>query len=126
MTLRLPAPYPNWVKCAANDNIVLQSNTVAIDCPRLFAPAGQVPPRRVSHIGVSDLTAATLARLAPATIVMPLFGQARDALEVIHDLERLGYRGRILVIGPALPDRTIVQDELRAAGPQGRLTLLSA
>ena len=126
MTLRLPASDPNWVKSAANDNIVLQTNTVAIDCPRLFASAGQVLPRRVSHIGVGDLTAATLARLAPATIVMPLFGQARDALEVIHHLERLGYRGRILVIGPALPDPNLVQDELRAAGPQGRLTLLSA
>ena len=72
------------------------------------------------------MTATTLARLAPTTVVMPLFGQKQDALTLIAALQRLGYRGRILVIGPALPDPAMVQTELRAAGPQDRLTLISA
>ena len=110
----------------SNDNIVPQSNTVAIDCPHLFAPVGPVALRRVSHIAAADLTKAAMARLAPTTVVMPLFGQKQDALDLITILEGFGYRGRILVIGPALPDPAMVQTELRAAGPQERLTLISA
>ncbi len=126
MTIRLPKTYPNGVDTASNDNIVPQSAILAIECAKLFATTGPVRLRAVSHMRLAALNAAALARMAPDTVVIPLFAKAQDALGMVHTLESLGYRGRILVIGPALPNPDMVQDELRAAGPQGRLTLLSA
>jgi hypothetical protein len=59
-------------------------------------------------------------------VIIPLFSGANDALDMIKMLQDFGYARRILVIGPILPNPAMVERELRAAGPQRRLTLISA
>jgi hypothetical protein len=63
------------------------------------------------------LDAQVLGRLLPELVVMPLFGNGFDAIEALQRLERLGYRGTIVVRGPALPNRAIVERELAAIVP---------
>jgi hypothetical protein len=64
-----------------------------------------------------QLDAQTLGRLLPELVVVPLFGHGFDAIEALQRLERLGYRGTVIVRGPALPNRAIVERELAAMVP---------
>ncbi|NBZ86001.1 hypothetical protein GV832_00260 [Rhodobacteraceae bacterium CYK-10] len=73
----------------------------------------------------SDLSAALLAELRPDRIVLPLFTGSCDAMTVVEQLEALRYAGKIVVIAPPLPKPTLVERELRGAGPGDRLTLVT-
>jgi hypothetical protein len=64
-----------------------------------------------------QLDAPMLGRLLPELVVMPLFGDGFDAIEALQRLDRLGYRGTVVVRGPALPNRAIVERELAAIVP---------
>jgi hypothetical protein len=53
-------------------------------------------------------------------VIAPLFCEEFDALEVIEALGSKGYRGKLRIVSPKLPNRQIVLRELRAhAGRQG-------
>lgn len=126
MTIRLPiSPFFARQK-AANDNQVVKPVILALDCVEFFDLVGPIPLHPVTHLNFAGLTPATLRRLAPTTVVMPLIFAAQDAIDVIAQLEAWAYAGRIVVIAPALPDSAMVQAELRALGPQHRLTLIAA
>lgn len=99
--------------------------TLALDCHTLLAPRGPIPlPEAILHYS-ADLSAALLAQVAPARIVLPLFAGPCDAMTVIEQLEALGYRGMIVVIAPPLPKPALVERELRGAGPGDRLFLVT-
>lgn len=98
---------------------------LALDCARLLAPAGPIPLEGVTHRRFADLTAALLAEVTPAVVIMPLFAPEHDALSMIEALEALAFTGRIMVVAPALPRPKLVERELRAAGPGERLTLVT-
>lgn len=102
-----------------------EERLLALECQSLLAPRGPIPlPEAVSR-AASELSAALLAEVAPARIVLPLFSGSCDAMSVIEELEALGYRGQILVIAPPLPRPALVERELRAAGPGERLVLIT-
>jgi len=69
-----------------------------------------------------DTLAVSFARLgdiAPGLaevdlVLAPLVCADFDAIEVIESLGRLGYRGRLRILAPKLPNRQIVLRELRA------------
>ncbi|MGL4320535.1 MAG: hypothetical protein ACRC6I_12615 [Paracoccaceae bacterium] len=63
------------------------------------------------------ITARVLSTVLPELVIMPLFGPGFDAIEALAQLERLGYRGEVLVRTPALPNARIVQRELASAVP---------
>lgn len=98
---------------------------LALDCAHLIAPAGPIELDNVTHQAFANLSRDLLERLAPTTILMPLFAGAQDALSMVETLEALGYGGRLIVIAPALPRPALVQRELRAAGPGERLFLVT-
>lgn len=72
----------------------------------------------------AELDAALLARVRPHTVVAPLIGREGDALTLVAQLVSLGYDGRIVVLAAPLPDRAMVERELRAAAPGLRLDLI--
>jgi hypothetical protein len=47
-------------------------------------------------------------------VIAPLFCEEFDALEVIEALGSKGYRGKLRIVAPKLPNRQIVLRELRA------------
>jgi hypothetical protein len=82
------------------------------------AGAGPLEPGlRAVTIAYPDLDARTLGTLLPELVIMPLFGNGFDAMEGLQRLERLGYLGTVIVRGPRLPNRAIVERELSAIVP---------
>ena len=113
--------YPRLVDLPTGD----AERVLALDCARLMVPDGPIPLQGVAHRRFVELSAALLAEVAPSVVVMPLFSADQDAMAVIEALEGMGFKGRILVIAPALPRPALVERELRAAGPGERLTLVT-
>jgi hypothetical protein len=74
----------------------------------------------------SGLNAALLARLAPGWVVFPLMAAGFDAPLVIENLVALGYSGRACVVAPRLPNRRMVEVELRSIAPTLHLMLVEA
>jgi hypothetical protein len=72
----------------------------------------QIVTRRYDQID-----ARTLGTLLPGLIILPLFGNGFDAIEGLQHLERLGYRGMVIVRGPVLPNRAVVERELSVMVP---------
>jgi hypothetical protein len=88
--------------------------------PRWSGPAQAVDGPRgatVLRTTLAALDAPLLARVLPDRVVAPLMGDGFDALEVAERLEALGYRGRLEVVCPALPDRRLIRAEIAAACP---------
>ena len=56
-------------------------------------------------------------------VVAPLFCEEFDALEVIEALGSKGYRGKLRIVAPKLPNRQIVLRELRAHAVRQGITL---
>jgi hypothetical protein len=72
------------------------------------------------------LDAALLARLCPEWVVFPLMTTGADAPLVIETLVALGYAGRACVVAPQLPNRRMVEVELRSIAPTLHLVLVEA
>lgn len=93
------------------------------------APATNAQPAAAfPYITLSELDAASLRRAAPDLILCALFTAdlaAGDAFALVERLETLHYRGRILVICPALPRPAMIEAELQALGPGPLLTLIA-
>lgn len=121
MVLAGPTSYPTLVDLQGS----AEDRFLALECAGLIAPLGPIALPNVTHLDFAGLTGAMLEALAPTTIVMPLFAGPHDALTMVEALEEIGFAGRILVIAPHLPRPQLVERELRAAGPQGRLQLVS-
>lgn len=73
---------------------------------------------------LSSLDAALLARLSADWVVFPLMAPGFDAPLVIETLVELGYSGRACVVAPRLPNRRMVEIELRSIAPTLHLMLV--
>ncbi|MGB8813924.1 MAG: hypothetical protein WCC57_12135 [Paracoccaceae bacterium] len=63
------------------------------------------------------LNAELLARVRPECVILPLLSPAFDAIQAIQRLILLGYSGSICVFAPPLPNRAMVEAELRGYAP---------
>lgn len=71
------------------------------------------------HVVVLSLTYGALTqrlfdRLSPPAVAVALFDPDTDVARSLTRLARLGYRGRVFVLAPPLPDAAMVEGELRA------------
>lgn len=76
------------------------------------------PPR------LGSLTAEWIAESGLDTIVFALFATWPDAWQIGGHLKRMGFSGRLIALSPALPNRGMVERELRADCPDLRLRVL--
>lgn len=94
-----------------------QETVLLVDLPDLPKAdallAGAVP----HHARFSALGPAMIARIRPDRVVCPLLARDFDASLLAQRLAGWGYRGRLTVIAPRLPDRAMVQREVAAAAP---------
>ncbi len=73
---------------------------------------------RIISLGFQQLDAKLFSTVLPELVILPLFGPDFDAIDALQRLERLGYRGIVIVQGPSLPNRAIVERELGTVAPQ--------
>ena len=86
------------------------------------------PDATVPYIALDALDATALRKAAPDLVLCALFSAdlaAGDAFALVERLENLHYRGRILVICPAMPRPRMIESELQALGPGPLLTLIA-
>jgi len=98
---------------------------VGLECADLLGPSGPLVSTGIVHVRSGMLTAGFLATVRPACVILPLFAVAFDAMTAIEELQDMGYRGRIAVLAPPMPNPRLVEQELRALGPGVRLVLIS-
>jgi hypothetical protein len=55
-----------------------------------------------------------ISSVAPSKVVVPLLSRGFDAADVIDQLGICGYRGTVWVLAPKLPNRRMVERELRS------------
>lgn len=79
-----------------------------------FAPAVHSVPAVTEELSFADLLSKDTDLTNVDLVIAPLFGSGFDATEVILLLGDAGFRGRLHVKAPMLPDRLMVQAELRA------------
>ena len=73
---------------------------------------------------LSRLTADWIAASGVNAIVFALFATQPDAWQIGGHLTRTGFRGRVIALSPALPNRRMVEAELRADYPALRLSVM--
>lgn len=71
-----------------------------------------------------DLDAALIAQVTPCAVVFSLFAARHDAHAILDRLSAANFRGRVFALSPPLPDRAMVERELRARCPRLRLRIL--
>ncbi|HMO07886.1 MAG TPA: hypothetical protein PKD10_09580, partial [Paracoccaceae bacterium] len=90
--------------------------TGVLACPRHGVPI---------LLPFAAITAGVFERILPMAVGLALFCPRHDATVVLDRLLRIGFRGRILVLAPPLPDARLVQRELDSLYPTLRLRVLA-
>ncbi len=99
---------------------------LAIDLGALSAEvAEQLPLARLVTLKSSQLSKALLREINPDLVVAPLFSGSSDALQLAGELFDFGYKGWFYVICDPLPNRAMVETELRVMLAQTRLCILA-
>lgn len=83
-----------------------------------------IPRPSVVMARFAMLNAELLARVRPECVVLPLLSPAFDAIQAIQRLVLLGYSGRICILAPPLPNRAMVETELRGYAPGMTIKLM--
>lgn len=95
--------------------------TLVVQGPSGPPAAVRLPGRPAAEVAVhttlAALDAGLMARILPERVVTPLLGEGFDALDVAERLAALGFRGRLEIAGPALPDRRLIRAEIAAVCP---------
>lgn len=73
-------------------------------------------PMHVTVVPVlfSALEQKLVSSIAPSKVVMPLMSRGFDAAEAIEVLGACGYQGSVWVLAPKLPNRRMVERELKS------------
>jgi hypothetical protein len=98
-------------------------HVLALNCASLLGLPDSLAKTSLTHCLIADLTGAVLAGTPPDLVIMPLFWADQDAALAIERLIELGYRGKVAVLAPPLPNPRLVERELCGLGL--RVTLIS-
>ena len=73
-------------------------------------------PLHITTVSVlfSALEQKLVSSIAPSKVVMPLMARGFDAAEAIEQLGTCGYQGVVWVLAPKLPNRRMVERELKS------------
>lgn len=83
-------------------------------------------PEGAARVAFARLDSGVLDSVRPARVICALFGKDSDAMMVAERLADLGWRGRLTVLAPGLPNRRMVQQELQAIAPWIRVEVVAA
>ena len=88
---------------------------LVVEVPRTVGFANALP-LHVTTVPIlfSALEQKLMSSVAPTKVVVPLMTRSFDAAEVIEQLAECGYQGVVWVLSPKLPNRRMVERELRS------------
>jgi hypothetical protein len=88
---------------------------LVIEVPKTVGFVAAVP-LHVTAVPIlfSALEEKLVASVSPSKVVMPLMTRGFDAAEAIEQLGVCGYRGAVWVLAPKLPNRRMVERELKS------------
>ncbi|MDP2739781.1 MAG: hypothetical protein Q8O82_14035 [Pseudorhodobacter sp.] len=120
-----PGPKPQ----ATRSDAAWPEMLLIIDAPEALALIASLPPDMPRRPAVvltryAMLDAELLRRIKPDCILLPLLRPGFDIAQALQRLARLGYRGKVRVLGKTLPDRAMVEAELRAFAPDLHVHLI--
>jgi hypothetical protein len=100
----------------------------ALRCLAIGIPDAVFPESLAGNGGALSIAHDQLGLMLPLPgtvelVVVPLFCNQFDALEIIETLGSAGYRGQLRVMTPKLPNRQIVLRELRSHAVRQGITL---
>lgn len=84
-----------------------------------------LPEARLLTLKFSQLSKALLTEIAPDLVIAPLFNSRFDALQLGGVLGEFGYAGRLYVTSTPLPNRAMVETELRSVYAQTQLCIVT-
>ncbi|MDM7930871.1 hypothetical protein [Tabrizicola sp.] len=96
---------------------------LVVGIPAATFPEGSIRAQEAASIPYSDLPDYFAQLAGLELVVVPLFCDAFDALEIIELLGAQGYRGLLRIAAPKLPNRAIVLRELRSHAAKQGMTL---
>lgn len=105
-----PASAPDSAPDTAPDDLVV----IAVE-PVEWDRAGLPEGARIVKIPFRALTKPLLSETRPAIVLGPLVSPSLDAMQIAERLGELGYHGTLLLLGPVLPNPSLVAREIRAA-----------
>jgi hypothetical protein len=88
---------------------------LVVEVPRTVGFVAALP-LHVTAVSVlfSALEQKLVSSVSPTKVVVPLMTRGFDAAEAIEQLGACGYRGGVWVLAPKLPNRRMVERELRS------------
>ena len=88
---------------------------LVVEVPKTFGFSTDVP-LHVTAVSIlfSALDQKLVSSIAPSKVVMPLVARGFDAAEAVEQLGTCGYRGAVWVLAPKLPNRRMVERELKS------------
>lgn len=88
---------------------------LVIEVPKTFGFFNALPVHVTAvPILFSTLEQKLVSSIAPTKVVVPLMTRDFDAAEVVEQLAICGYRGSVWVLSPKLPNRRMVERELKS------------
>ena len=75
-------------------------------------------------IQFSALEQKLVSSVSPTKVVVPLMARGFDAAEVVEQLATCGFRGSVWVLAPKLPNRRMVERELKSMAPGIQVELI--
>lgn len=84
------------------------------------------PDAAVGQITLAELSADALTgNAAPDLILSPMVSCGFDAMDLLSLLREAGYRGRYLVLAPAMPDIELVRAEIMAQSGEVNVDIIA-
>ncbi|MFN3576358.1 MAG: hypothetical protein ACK4TJ_05175 [Tabrizicola sp.] len=96
---------------------------LVIGIPEARAAEGSLRPEEFASIPLDELDRYLPFPAALELVVVPLFCNTFDALEIIERLGAQDYRKTLRVVAPKLPNRQIVLRELRSHAARQGITI---
>lgn len=99
----------------------LSADTI-LQMPRhVVAPGSAVAQVDLAEIAPDDVVGAH----APDLILAPLMTRGVDAMDLLRLLSDAGFRGRVLILAPPLPDIALIRQELLTQAPDLNLDVMA-
>jgi hypothetical protein len=124
----LPVHSVTDVAASLDDGGAVRSVSNALRCLAIGITDATFPENLTSNGGALSISLDGLAAHLPLPaslelVVVPLFCNDFDALEIIETLGTAGFRATLRVVAPKLPNRQVVLRELRAHAVRQGITL---
>lgn len=91
---------------------------LVIEVPKTVGFVNELPLHVTAvSIQFAALEQKLVSSIAPSKVVVPLLTRGFDAADVVEQLGNCGYAGTVWVLAPKLPNRRMVERELRSMVP---------